>query len=106
MSNNRSDTQRYALIFKALSNAHRLEIFQMLTSCCAPGTSCSIDAASRCVGELGESLDIAASTLSHHLKELNHAGLIQMDRKGKQVMCRVDPQILEELSSYFQLAAS
>ena len=101
MSNRQSDIAHYAGLFKALSNPHRLAIFRLLSSCCPPGTSCDIAAASRCVGDLGESLDIAASTVSHHLKELHNAGLIQMDRKGKQVMCRVDPKTLQELSTYF-----
>tara|TARA_R110002096_G_scaffold171490_1_gene344339 strand:- start:16638 stop:17009 length:372 start_codon:yes stop_codon:yes gene_type:complete len=101
ISNNRTDEQRFAAYFKALSNPHRLALFQQLTSCCAPGTKCSVEAATRTVGALGAELDIAKSTLSHHLKELNQAGLIQMERKGKQVMCWVDPQILLELSTYF-----
>lgn len=101
MSKRKNDVERYAQLFKALSSPHRLAIYRLLTSCCPPGTSCDLDKASRCVGDLGDSLDIAASTVSHHLKELHHAGLIQMDRKGKQVMCRVDPKTLLELSNYF-----
>lgn len=101
MSKSANDIQRYALLFKALSSPHRLAIYRLLTGCCPPGTECDVEAASRCVGDLGESLNIAASTVSHHLKELNNAGLIQMQRKGKQVMCRVDPETLEMLSGYF-----
>jgi ArsR family transcriptional regulator len=101
MSKSRNELRRFAQLFKALSNPHRLAIFKVLTSCCPPGTSCDIEAASRCVGDLGDSLDIAASTLSHHLKELHNAGLIHMERKGKQVMCRVDPETLTQLSGYF-----
>jgi ArsR family transcriptional regulator len=101
MSKRRNNIEHYAQLFKALSNPHRLAIYRLLSSCCPPGTSCDIEAASRCVGDLGETLDIAASTVSHHLKELHNAGLIQMDRKGKQVMCRVNPDTLQELSTYF-----
>jgi DNA-binding transcriptional ArsR family regulator len=101
MSKSESDIHRYALLFKALSSPHRLAIYKLLTRCCPPGSECDIEAASRCVGDLGESLDIAASTVSHHLKELHNAGLIQMERKGKQVMCRVDPKTLTMLSGYF-----
>jgi DNA-binding transcriptional ArsR family regulator len=89
--------------FKALSNPHRLALFRRLTTCCPPGTHCSsADEAVRYnVGQLGEGLDIAPSTLSHHLKELNRAGLVQMARKGKQVECWVEPQTLEQLASFF-----
>ncbi len=91
---------RFVTYFKALANPHRLALFEQLTRCCTPGTACPIDAAT-CVGELGEPMDIAKSTLSHHLKELHQAGLINMERRGKQVMCWTDPAILTELSTYF-----
>ena len=88
--------------FKALSNPHRLALFKRLMSCCVPGTVCSTEEATRyCVGELGEGLDIALSTLSHHLKELNRAGLIQMERQGKNIQCWVEPDVLDELAHFF-----
>ncbi len=88
-------------MFKALSNPHRLALFHRLTTCCAPGTACTPDEALRHnVGELGEGLDIAPSTLSHHLKELNRAGLVQMQRRGKNVECWVEPATLEELAAF------
>ena len=89
-------------IFKALSNPHRLDLFQRLMSCCAPGTRCdAADAVRFCVGDLGEGLDIAPSTLSHHIKELHRAGLVNMERRGKNVECWVDPDILIQLSEFF-----
>jgi ArsR family transcriptional regulator len=89
-------------MFKALSNPHRLQIFNLLTGCCEPGSTCSTEEAiSCCVGELDEQLDIASSTLSHHLKELNQAGLVNMEREGKQVFCSVSPSTLTELSELF-----
>ena len=92
----------YVEKFKALSNPHRLALFQRLMSCCAPGTICNNEEVTRfCVGELGEGLNIVASTLSHHLKELNRAGLIQMERQGKTIQCWVEPKVLEELSEFF-----
>ena len=102
MSNYRNQIIRYAEQFKALSNPHRLALFRRLTSCCPPGTACSTEEAVRLtVGQLGDGLDIAPSTISHHMKELNRAGLIQMERRGKQVECWVEPQILERLASFF-----
>jgi DNA-binding transcriptional ArsR family regulator len=106
MSNNESilatNLSTLAEMFKALSNPHRLALFNRLLSCCAPGTVCDADAATHFnVGQLGEGIDIAPSTLSHHLKELNRAGLIQMQRNGKQVQCWVEPGILEQIGSFF-----
>ncbi len=101
MSNNET-MKRQADIFKALSNTHRLTLFDRLLKCCEPGTKCSTDTAVKCcVGDLGEGLDIAASTLSHHLKELNRVGLVQMERRGKNVDCWVDPAVLNDLKSFF-----
>lgn len=101
MSNYLNNTQ-LSEMFKALSNPHRLGVFQRLMSCCEPGTRCSPEQAVRfCVGELGEGLDIAPSTLSHHLKELHRAGLVQMERRGKHVECWVEPETLTDLGQFF-----
>ena len=100
------DTQiidRFSAVFNALSNPHRLQIYTILSGCCTPGTTCNIDnVTSCCVGDLGSELDIAASTLSHHLKELSHAGLINMQRDGKQVICSVNSEMLNNIRQYFQ----
>ena len=91
-------------MFKALSNPNRLQIFLQLTRCCTPGTVCSNEEISvRCVGDLGADLNVAASTLSHHIKELNRAGLIQMRRRGQNVECWIEPKILKKLSAFFQI---
>jgi len=102
MSNNKIEIEQLTEMFKALGNPHRLALFHRLTRCCAPGTACSTEQAAHfSVGELGEGLDIAPSTLSHHLKELNRSGLISMRRRGKQVECWVEPATLDELAAFF-----
>ena len=98
MSNNTSDKlEKYAGIFKALSNPNRLKIFISLATCCKPGTVTSISAETAsegcaCVGELGKDLDIVASTISHHMKELRQAGLVRMERRGQRIECWIDPE--------------
>jgi len=102
MSNYRNNIKRDAERFKALSNPNRLALFQRMTQCCAPGTVCDIEQATQLsVGQLGEGLNIAPSTLSHHLKELNRAGLVQMERRGKQVVCWVEATTLQDLAALF-----
>ena len=92
----------YANIFKALSNPNRLKILSKMIRHCKVGTSCSaVEFEKCCVGDVGEHLDIAPSTLSHHIKELNRAGLIQMERRGQYMDCWVDKEILEILQNFF-----
>jgi DNA-binding transcriptional ArsR family regulator len=105
MSNYRdSQIKQLAEIFKALSNPNRLRMFMHLVTCCVPGTVGSFDAetgVSACVGDLGRDLEIVPSTVSHHIKELHRAGLIRMERRGQKIECWVDPQVLEDLASFF-----
>ncbi len=108
MSNNNSfalDPDRFATMFKALANPHRLRIFLDLASCCCPEQACDPNDRS-CVGELGKGLNLAQSTVSHHLKELRQAGLIHMERSGQTVECWVEPATLQALSGFFAEAAA
>jgi ArsR family transcriptional regulator len=96
---------QFSEVFGALSNPNRLHIFLRLAACCRPGTACGTDSGTRsCVGEIGEGMGIAPSTLSHHIKELRRAGLVRIERRGQRVECWVDPQILRDLSEFFSQA--
>lgn len=102
MSKFEDNTERFAALLKALGNTNRLAVLRRLAACCPPGIACATEEARRvCVGDLGEGLDIAPSTLSHHLKELNRLGLVRMARRGKRTECWVDPATLEELAAFF-----
>ena len=106
MSNYKTiNPEELAKAFKALSNPNRLQIFQRLLTCCTPGTACLTNTVSGfCVGELGEDLAVAPSTLSHHIKELQQAGLIKTLRKGKNVECFVDTENVQELMEFFAVS--
>ena len=108
MSKPRIDIGRLAAAFKALGSPHRLRLLVRLVSCCAPGTVCSgpEEEVRRCVGDLSGDLDLAPSTISHHLKELRQAGLVRMERRGKNVDCWVDGEALQNLSAFFGAACS
>lgn len=67
-----SANQRMAIL-KALGDPRRLEIIERL-SACEGCFACS---------DMRECLPISAATLSHHLKELETAGLISIAREGK-----------------------
>jgi DNA-binding transcriptional ArsR family regulator len=102
MSNNKDKKlEEFADIFKALSNPNRLKIFKQLTSCCTPGTVCVLDSSNTAfVGELGKQVDIAPSTVSHHIKELKRAGLIRTRRQGQKIECWVEPETIKSLKDF------
>jgi ArsR family transcriptional regulator len=102
MSNiDNTSLERFAEVFKALSNPNRLKIFQHLATCCRPGTISVMDACeTACVGELGRELDIVPSTVSHHIKALRQAGLIQTRRRGQKIECWIDPGVIEQLKGF------
>jgi ArsR family transcriptional regulator, arsenate/arsenite/antimonite-responsive transcriptional repressor len=60
------------LISRALSDPTRFEIFQQIAGCQCLGCS-----------DLREHMTVSAPTISHHLKELENAGLIEGTRAGK-----------------------
>jgi ArsR family transcriptional regulator, arsenate/arsenite/antimonite-responsive transcriptional repressor len=99
MSNNKIiSINNIVEIFKALSNPNRLQIFIRLATCCRPGTVGIINQRDTSyVGELGQDLNVAKSTVSHHIKELKRVGLIRTRREGQKIACWVDPEIITAL---------
>ena len=89
--------------FRALGHTHRLTIVRALlgraVACCSGDRvdDCVRDPASCTVGDLADLVDIAPSTLSHHLKELDDAGVIERARQGRHLYCRANEARLGEL---------
>jgi predicted transcriptional regulator len=54
------------------------------------------------LGTLMQNLNIGAPTVSHHVKELVHAGLITTERRGKQLVCTINSAMLKTLSRAFE----
>lgn len=77
-----------APVLAALADPVRLRIVSMLAA--APdGAACGCD--------LETPLDLAQPTVSHHLRILREAGLVEGDRQGHWVYYRVVPERLEEV---------
>lgn len=74
-------TSHHARALAALGHDARLSIFRLLVK--------AGDAGLR-VGDIGEHLGFAPSTLAHHLSTLVDAGLVLQDRQGREVFNRVD----------------
>lgn len=102
------DENELARRFKALGDPTRLRIFALLRDCCQP-VALENDGAVRpaegpTVGEVCCRLTGAGkitSTLSAHIKELRDAGLIVCEKRGKYVVCAVDPRALTALAAFF-----
>ena len=100
----KNDVDSLARMFRALGNPNRLRLFLNLLE------ESKLDLAKgrihdcflvKLLGGLG---DIGAPTVSHHVKELSDAGLIQTQREGKQLICSVDPEGLEQLRQALEAA--
>ena len=81
-----------AAILKALSDPNRLRIFSELMN----GDSCN--------GELKEKLELPPNLLSHHLRILNEAGLINSRRDridGRWIYYSVDREAAAHWQSWF-----
>lgn len=77
--------RQLTLIARALADPHRYEILQKI------GRS---DAACAC-GDIRNCLPISPATLSHHMKELENAGLIDAQREGKFVNYTLRRDVLQ-----------
>jgi DNA-binding transcriptional ArsR family regulator len=61
----------------ALAQESRLRVFRLLV----PAGEAGLPA-----GEIAERLDIPPATLTFHLKELSHAGLVESRREGRSII--------------------
>ena len=84
-------------VFKALSNPNRLEIFLNILK--KDGVDAELK--SCFLSELTGHFSIGAPTISHHLKELVKAGLIETNKKGKFVTCQVNGDMVDKLQTVF-----
>ena len=89
--NHSQDVVRYADMLSAMGTEPRLRIMRILLAAHPEGMV---------VGEIGEELEIANSTLSHHLEKLKNEDLVSVQREGTFLRYRANTLALEELLGF------
>jgi len=82
-----------ARVFAALSDPTRVSIVNRLAS----GEEC-------CVCDLTEAFALSQPTISHHLRILREAGLVESERRGTWAYYRLVPEAIERLRGVFEPA--
>lgn len=85
------ETFQAVTLLAALAQETRLAIFRLLVECGQDG---------RAAGAIGEELGLAPATLSFHLKELAHAGLIHGRQDGRFIYYAADFDTMSGLLDY------
>jgi ArsR family transcriptional regulator len=88
----RQEAERVAQIAKALADPVRVQLVDVLQK----------HAGKVCVCELVPLFDLSQPTVSHHLKVLRDAGLVESERRGLWAYYYVIPEALKELSSWLK----
>ena len=83
----RQQAERMAQVAKALGDPIRLQLVDVLRK----------HAGNVCVCELTPLFDVGQPTVSHHLKVLRRAGIVDSERQGLWAYYYVRPDALEEL---------
>jgi ArsR family transcriptional regulator len=86
----RAQAERLADVAKALGDPIRLQLVDVLRR----------HAGKVCVCELVPLFDVSQSTLSHHLKKLRDAGIVDSERQGLWAYYYVLPDALDELHGW------
>jgi ArsR family transcriptional regulator len=86
-----SAAEALASTFKALSDPTRVSIVNRL----ACGEDC-------CVCDLTDAFDLSQPTVSHHLRVLRDAGLVESERRGTWAYYRLVPEAIERLRDVFE----
>jgi DNA-binding transcriptional ArsR family regulator len=84
-------TSPHSRALAALGHDARLAIFRLLVKAGDDGLR---------VGDIGQHLGLAPSTLAHHLSTLVDAGLVLQEKQGREVFNRVDYPAMRALLGF------
>ena len=87
-----TDAEAVARTFKALGDPTRVRILSIVASHADQEA---------CVCDLQEPLELSQPTVSHHLKILREAGLVESEGRGTWAYYRIVPEALSRLGEVF-----
>lgn len=87
------EAARVAPIFKALGDPVRLRMTSMIAA--HPEV---------CVCDITPAFELSSGTISHHLRLLREAGLVDCERRGTYVYYWINPGALDALSTLLAVA--
>lgn len=86
----REEAERLARLLKAVADPTRLQLLSLIQA------SASGEA---CVCDLTEPFNLSQPTVSHHLKIMVEAGILQRERRGSWAWYSVSPDGLKDLNA-------
>src|SRR5260221_14707217 len=84
-------TDRVIAALSALAQETRLDVFRLLVECGPEGMA---------AGAIGEALGVPPPTLSFHLQQLNHAGLVIKRRVSRSLIYSANMACMNELVAF------
>jgi ArsR family transcriptional regulator len=88
-----SEAEATAALFKALGDPARVRILNLLATSEEPVCAC----------EFIPALGLSQATVSHHLKRLTDAGLLEREQRGKWAFFSIDPEASARLAGLVQI---
>jgi ArsR family transcriptional regulator len=88
--------ERIAPLLKALADPVRLRLMSLVAS---------HEGGEACVCDLNDAFDLSQPTISHHLKVLHEAGLLEREKRGVWVYYRASGSALDGLAALIGPAA-
>ena len=82
--------EQVAPLLRALADPVRLRLLSLVAS---------HEGGEACVCQLNDAFDLSQPTISHHMKVLHEAGLVDRDKRGVWVYYRARPQALASLAT-------
>lgn len=75
----------------ALAQEHRLAVFRLLVEAGPQGMS---------AGAIADALEVAPSSMSFHLSQLHHAGLVAQRRESRSIIYSANYEVMNSLIAY------